>query len=80
MKEIFMKDRQIVNMMKRAEYQLDGKILETMYMYFAGPILEFFACDQRHKDMIEFVQTEAARIVTEAVKGTKNNLLYNEVG
>ena len=39
-------------------------------------ILKYF----RHSDFLESIQTETAKIVTGAIKGTHHDLLYREVG
>ena len=72
-------------MMKLMKHTLDRKTLETMYLYFARPILEYanmvwIGCDKIHSDLLETIQIDAAKIVTGAIKGTKHESLYKEVG
>lgn len=83
--QICSKAKQIINMMKAVKYKIDRKSLETLYLYFCRPILEygnivFINCEQKYVDSLESLQLEAARIVVGAIKGTSHNALYNEIG
>ena len=59
--------------MRKLKYELDRNLLETIYMTFIRPILEYADvlwdhCTQQEKQELEKIQLEAARIAT----GTTN--------
>ena len=62
-----------INIMRRLKFVLDRKSLETIYISFIRPILEYGNeiwdnCQQYEKDDLEKVQIEAARIATGTTK------------
>ena len=68
--------------MKKLKFNLDRSSLETMYLSFIRPLLEygdvvFDNCTLQDQELLENVQHEAARIVTGA---TKNNLYPKAFG
>jgi hypothetical protein len=74
-----------IDVMKKLKYHLDRKTLETIYISFVRPMLEYGSivwdnCDKECKIMIEKVQLDAARIVTGGIKGTSHESLYVETG
>ena len=72
------------NVLKRLKCTLDRKTLETIYITFIRPKLEYSSqiwddCSERDKSLLENVQLEMARTVTGAKKCTSHHLLYDEV-
>ena len=68
----------------KLQYKLDRKTLETIYLSFIRPKLEYGSiiwddCNIREKVRLEKIQLRAARLVTGAKKGTSHELLYNEL-
>ena len=60
-----------INIMRKLKFKLDRKSLETIYLTFIRPILEYGDvvwnnCTQYEKEELEKIQTEAARIATGA--------------
>ena len=58
-----------INIMRKIKFKLDRKSLETTYLTFIRPILEYGDvvwnnCTQYEKEELEKIQTEAARIAT----------------
>ena len=74
-----------INIMHKLKFILDRKSLETIYISFIRPILEygdilFDNCSQQEKQDLESIQHEAARIVTGATKLVSISKLMKEVG
>lgn len=68
----------------KLQYKLDRKTIETVYLSFIRPKLEYGSqiwddCNIRERDRLESFQVRAARLVTGAKKGTSRDLLYNEL-
>ena len=60
-----------INVMKKLKYKLDRKSLETIYIAFIRPLLEYGDviwdnCTQYQKNELDKIQNEAARIATGA--------------
>ena len=73
-----------INIMRKLKFKLDRKSLETIYLTFIRPILEYGDvlwdnCSQYEKNELEKIQNEAARIATGATKLVSLNALYNEI-
>ena len=74
-----------VNAMKKLKFDFDRKSLETVYLTFIRPILEYWDtvwdnCTQHEKNELEKIQTdEAARIVTGTTKLVSIRALYQEI-
>ncbi|MCG8032214.1 MAG: endonuclease/exonuclease/phosphatase family protein [Candidatus Thiodiazotropha taylori] len=73
-----------VNVMRKLKFKLDRKSLETIYIAFIRPILEYADviwdnCTQYEKNELEKIQIEAARIVTGSTILVSLNKLYQEV-
>ena len=73
-----------INIMRKLKFKLDRKSLETIYIAFIRPLLEYADviwdnCSQFEKDELEKVQIEAARISTGATKLISINNLYKEI-
>ena len=73
------------NIMLRLYYLLDRKTLETMYILFVRPTLEYgdtIWCNltETQSQQIEQVQKRAGRIVSGATRGTPNDDLLRELG
>lgn len=74
-----------INIMRKLKYELDRKSLETIYMTFIRPILEYADvlwdnCTQQEKQDLEKIQLEAARIATGTTKLISIQNLYDETG
>ena len=70
--------------MRKLKFQLDRKSLETIYIVFIRPLLEYGDviwdnCTQDEKRELDKIQNEAARIVTGATKLVSLNTLYSEI-
>ena len=70
--------------MRKLKFKLDRKSLETIYIAFIRPILEYADiiwdnCSQYEKDELEKIQTEAARIAAGATKLISLSNLYKEI-
>ena len=73
-----------INIMRKLKFQLDRKSLETVYIAFIRPLLEYADviwdnCSQYEKDDLEKIQIEAARIATGTTKLISLNNLYKEI-
>ena len=71
--------------MRKFKYTLDRKSLETIYIAFICPILEYVDvvldnCTQQEKHDLEKIQLEAARIATGTTKLVFVQKLYDEIG
>ena len=69
--------------MRKLKFQLDRKSLETIYISFIRPLLEYTNvvwdnCIQYESNELEKIQNEAARIVTGATKLVSLHSLYTE--
>ena len=74
-----------INIMRKLKYDLDRKSLETIYIVFIRPILEYADvlwdnCTQAEKQELEKIQLEAARIATGATKLVSIQKLSDEIG
>ena len=83
--EIVTKSSKLINIMKTLQFSLDRQTLETIYISFIRPILEYASpvwsgCTESDAKRLEDIQTNAARIVTGAMYGTSIEKLYEEVG
>ena len=72
-----------INIMRRLKFQLDRKSLQTIYISFIRPLLEYADvvwdnCTQQEAN--ELVQNEAARIVTGATKLASIQSLLSDTG
>ena len=73
-----------INVMRKLKFILDRKSLETIYITFIRPLLEYADiiwdnCSDQEKKDLEKLQTEAARIATGATKLVSIEKLYDEV-
>ncbi|MCG8079340.1 MAG: hypothetical protein JAY75_24360, partial [Candidatus Thiodiazotropha taylori] len=73
-----------INVMRKLKFKLDRKSLETIYLTFIRPLLEYGDilwdnCSQYEKDELDKIQNEAARIATGATKLVSIKDLYNEI-
>ena len=73
-----------INVIRKLKFKLDRKSLETIYIAFIRPILEYADviwdnCSQYEKDELEKIQTETARIATGATKLISLSNLYKEI-
>ena len=76
---------QRIHIMRKLKFRLDRKALETIYMAFIRPILEYADvvwCNitKYEEDELEKIQLEAARIVTGTTKLVSTENLYKETG
>ena len=72
-----------VNAMRKLKFEFDRKSLETIYLSFIRPILEYGDtiwdnCTQYEKAELDKIQNEAARIVTGTTKLVSIENLYEE--
>ena len=69
-----------MNVMRRLKFCLDRKSLETIYLTFIRPILEYADVVWNYeKQELDKIQTEAARIMTGATKLLSLYALFDEV-
>ena len=71
--------------MRKLQFVLDRKSLQTTYFTFVRPILEYLDiiwdnCTQCEKDELDKIQLEAARIVSGTTKLVSSASLYMELG
>ena len=69
-----------INIMRKLKYKLDRKSLETIYLTFIRPLLEYGDivwdnCTQYEKQELDKIQNEAARIATGTTKLVSINSL-----
>ena len=74
-----------INVMRKLKYELDRQSLETIYLTFIRPVLEYANvawdnCTHYEKVELEKIQNEAARIVTGTTKLVSIHALYEEIG
>ena len=72
-----------INVMRKLKFKLDRKPLETIYIAFIRPLLEYADviwdnCSEYEKSDLEKIQLEAARIVTGTTKLISLTNLYKE--
>ena len=70
--------------MRKLKFKLDRKSLETIYLTFIRPLLEygdviFDNCTQYEKQELDKIQNEAARIATGTTKLVSLATLYKEI-
>lgn len=73
-----------INIMRKLKFRLDRKSLETIYLTFIRPVLEYADviwdnCFQYEKNELDKIQNEAARITIGATRLVSITSLYNEV-
>ena len=71
--------------MRKLKYTVDRKTLNSVYITFIRPKLEYASiiwhdCTQAERDLLEGLQLNAARIVTGAKRGTSHERIYLECG
>ena len=74
-----------IHIMRKLKFNLDRKSLETIYLTFIRPLLEYGDviwdnCTQYEKNELDKIQNEAARITTGTTKLVSLDNLYKEVG
>ena len=74
-----------IHIMRKLKFKLDRKSLETIYLTFIRPLLEYGDviwdnCTQYEKNELDKIQNEAARITTGTTKLVSLDNLYKEVG
>ena len=74
-----------INIMRRLKFILERNSLETIYLSFIRPVLEYRdtiwkTCTQYEKQDLDKIQNEAARIVTGTTILVSIQSLYQEVG
>ena len=72
-----------IDAMKKMKYTMDRKTLDTIYLTFIRPKLEYASivwhdCTKQDTELLENLQLSAARVVTGAIKGTSHAKIYNE--
>ena len=73
-----------INLMRKLKYKLDRKALETFYLVFIRPILEYGDviwdnCAKYEKEALDKIQNEAGRIAIGATKLISIPALYTEI-
>ena len=73
-----------INVMRKLKFQLDRNLLETIYLTFIRPLLEYGDvlwdnCTQYEKNELDKIQNEVARIATGATKLISLHALSNEI-
>ncbi len=76
---------QRINIMRKLKFRLDRKSLQSIYIAFIRPVLEYADvvwdnCTGYELEDIEKIQIEAARIVTGTTKLVSFDALYTETG
>lgn len=79
------KARRLVNLMSSLKHSLDRKSLETMYISFVRPTLEYanqvwINCTNEQSNTLDSIQLDSARIVTGAIRGTGHDSMLNDLG
>ena len=74
-----------IHIMRKLKFKLDRKSLETIYLTFIRPLLEYGDviwdnCTQYEKNELDKIQNEAARITTGTTKLVSLDNLYKEGG
>ena len=74
-----------VNILNHLKYKLDRKTLETLYISYIRPLLEYGDvvwdnCNSALSDCLELIQKRAGRIITGAILRTSTEVLYKELG
>jgi len=75
----------VLGILKKFKYRWTRRTLETCYLSFIRPIIEYGSilydsCGKSDSSKLEGVQLEAARLVTGAKRGTSHSALYRELG
>ena len=73
-----------INILRKLKFSLDRKSLETIYLTFIRPLIEYGDiiwdnCTQQEKTEPDKIQNEAARIATGATKLVSVDALYKEI-
>ena len=74
-----------VGAMKKLKHSVDRKTLNSVYLTFVRPKLEYASivwqdCSDVNSQLLENLQLDAARVVTGAKRGTSHALIYEECG
>ena len=74
-----------IGAMKKLKHSVDRKTLNTIYLTFIRPKLEYASlvwqdCTNYDSENLESLQLDAARVVTGAKRGTSHELIYRECG
>ena len=74
-----------INIMRKLKFCIDRKSLETIYLSFVRPLIEYADvvwdnCTSHDKQELDKIQNEAARITTGATKLVSIHLLCQEIG
>jgi hypothetical protein len=74
-----------VDILSRLMYKLDRATLETMYLSFIRPVLEYACvvwdgCTVAEANILENIQLRAARIISGAIRHTSHAKIYDELG
>jgi hypothetical protein len=75
----------VLNIMRALKFKINRKALNTIYISFMRPLLEYASvvwdgCAEYEKDRLEKLQYEAARVVTGLTRSVSINNLINEIG
>ena len=83
--EMITKANKKVNLLSRLKFQLDYKVLKTIYISCIRPLLEYSDivwdnCTEQESKSIEQIQNRCARFISGAMKGTANSKMLFEAG
>ena len=83
--EIMLKAGRRIDVLSRLMYKVDRKTLETMYISFIRPTIEYADVvwsniSQQKCYQLECVQKRAGRIISGAIRGTSTVEIYSELG
>ena len=82
---IYEKGSKRLNVLKGIKYQVGRDTLRALYKYLVRPLMEYAdvvwsGCSDTESDLLDSVQYEAGKIVTDAMKGTSRQRLMCELG
>ena len=79
------KCNKLIGMLRRFKYRWSRKALETCYLSFIRPVIEYCDiiydnCSKGDSNKMDSMQLEAARLVLGAKRGTSHKAIYHELG
>ena len=82
---IYEKTNRRLNLFKGIQYKVSRETLNKLYRSLIRPLMEYAdslwdGCTDTESDHLESVQYEAAKVVTDAMKGTSRRNLMQEIG
>ena len=82
---IYEKANKRLNVLKGIKYKAGRDTLRALYKSLFRPLMEYAdvvwnGCSDTESDLLDYVQYEARKIVTDAMKGTSRQRLMSELG